>query len=164
MSPQKQVVKKGRFSQTLTVMEVKPTLAQYCSNHNSTCSLHVIHPQRKRYFCFFIHRDSRSKTIRNKTNMYVNAICASENTGICRLLRRFSISSWRFQGLHRTMPGRAPFGTRTVALEIGRFGYWTKSSGVRPMCGNAGQACTVPGRCHLTLSDHTKRRMAAVEF
>jgi len=39
----------------LTTMEVKATLAQECNNCNSTCSLHVIHPQllkRKNIFVY----------------------------------------------------------------------------------------------------------------
>jgi len=32
---------------------------------------------------------------------------------------------------HRTMPGRATYGARTVAIEIGQFSFKTKSSGAR---------------------------------
>jgi len=59
------------------------------------------------------------------------------------------------------MSGQAP-------LESYDKKFKQKSSGARPMCSNAGRAPsghrTVPGRCHFTLNDPTKRRTGAVEF
>ena len=49
--------KKERLRLTLTVIEVKNTRAQDYKKSNSTCSLHVIHPQllmRNIYFCIYI--------------------------------------------------------------------------------------------------------------
>ena len=53
--PKKQVVNIKRLRLTLTVMDIKTTLAQ--DNLNSTCPLHVIHPQLLKpniYFCIYI--------------------------------------------------------------------------------------------------------------
>jgi len=49
--------KKERLSQILTVIEVNTTLAQDCSNCDSTCLVHVIHQLLKQimYFCTHIH-------------------------------------------------------------------------------------------------------------
>jgi len=63
--------------------------------------------------------------------------------------------------MHRTVPGRAPLISYDKKFK-------QKSSGARPMCSNAGRASsghhTVPGRCHFTLNDPTKRRTGAMEF
>jgi len=45
ISPNKQVVNKERLRLTLTVIEVKTTLAQDCKTFNYTCSWYVIYPQ-----------------------------------------------------------------------------------------------------------------------
>jgi len=74
------LLKLERLMLTLTVMDVKTTLAQDCKHFNCTFSLHVIHPKllkRNIYnwiYVFGLH----------KWNIYTDSICTSANT------RRFS--------------------------------------------------------------------------
>jgi len=126
--------------QTLTVMDVKTTLAHDCKHFNSTFSLHGIHPhllKRNIYtWVFVLH----------KWNIYTNSICTSAYT------RRFSSVTVRLVK-HRPVPGRASadlyrdfrkflalFTHRTSPLKSYDLSFKPKSSGARPMCANAGRA------------------------
>jgi len=70
------LLKFKKMKLTLTVMKVKPTLAQNCKHFNSPCSLHVIHPQLLKpniYFCIYIFGFQKS-------NIYVDELCTSAKT------------------------------------------------------------------------------------
>ena len=117
-------------------MMVKPTLAQDYTNFNSTCSLHVIHPQLVKwniYFYILIYIFGLQKW-----NIYVDAICSAANTCCFSLvavwlishrpvLRRASADFLRdFQTFlpifrHCTMPSWAVYSARVVAVEIVQF-------------------------------------------
>jgi len=69
---------------------------------------------------------------------------------------------------HRTMPGPAPYGARTITVELYDLNSKQRSSGACLMSAYAVQVPSghrmVPGRCHFTLNDPTTSRMGAVEF
>jgi len=79
-------------------------------------------------------------------------ISAGARTGIGRFVKRFFEVLGACQTSYDT---RAP-------LESYDINYQQKSSGARPLCANAGREPsghrTVPGQCHFTLIDPTKRR------
>jgi len=88
---------------------------------------------------------------------------ASAWTGIVRFVKRFSKVHGAFQTSYdaRQRTVRSPVTSYDLNFKL-------KSSGARLMCANADRAPsghrTLPGRCHFTLSDPTKRRTGAVEF
>ena len=99
---------------------------------------------------------------------------AGARTGVGRFVKRFFNTISACQTSYDVRPGtvRCPVGHRPMFYESNLESYDNcfiqKSSGARPMCANAGRAPsghrTVPGRCHFTLNDPTKRRTGAVEF
>ena len=97
----------------------KHTCSRLQKKFNSTCSLHINHPQllkRNIYFCIYELWSSKVKYLR-KCNMFFG-----KNTS---LLTGGILTHKNFLALvrHRTMPGRAPYGVRTGAVRIVRYKY-----------------------------------------
>ena len=139
------------------MMVMKTTLAQDCKNFNSTCSLHVNHPQLLKRNIFFLYLCFWSLAVKYlcKCNMY---FCKNTVPGRASadLLRDFLVLG-ACQTSYDVRPGtvRCPVGHRLNR----RINVLNKNRPVPVRC-----VQTPPGRCHFTLNEPTKRRMGAVEF
>jgi len=150
--PKKQVVKIKMIEADSDIDGDGNHTSQDCTKFNSTCLLHVNHPQLLKrniflYLCFW----SLEAIYLCKCNMYICKntlllICGSSThktlarTGIGRFVKRF----FNVLGACRTSYIVRHRWNRTIILLYKN----------RP----------VPGRCHFTLNDPTKCRTGAVEF